>query len=97
MITSLLTAILALYYVHRKPSAEFVLTEASIDSLHRALFQGKTTCEQVVTEYIVRINKYDSKLHSVLKLNPTALETAKQLDNLSLKQKVLSMTIHNIC
>jgi hypothetical protein len=72
----------------RRDNAEFSLPEATIKSLHTALFGKKTTCLEVVNEYINRINTYDNKLHSIAAINPHARERAIELDGLPIQEKV---------
>ena len=73
-------------YTHE--TADFELKEATIESLHHALFSGKVTCAQIVEEYIDRINKYDHLIHSVHLINPHATSRAIELDQLPSSQKV---------
>ena len=40
-------------------SMEFVLEEATIDDLHKAIREGRTTCTQVVQRYIERCQRYN--------------------------------------
>ena len=92
MLRSLIAVFIALVLYFHQEQREFSLDEASIKSLHSALFHGRTTCVEVVNEYIARIKKYDSQLHSVLAINPHAVERASELDHLSLREKVEELT-----
>ncbi|KAK0729762.1 amidase signature domain-containing protein [Lasiosphaeris hirsuta] len=68
------------------PSATWALTdpfdvrEATIDSVHNALFTRITTCRQVVSSFIARIETYNPVINAIISLNPTALSTADRLD-----------------
>ncbi|MCC9134948.1 amidase family protein [Pontibacter silvestris] len=61
---------------------DFKLMEATIASIHQAFEEGNCNCEQLVTAYLERIEKYDqpSKLNAIVVTNPEALTIAKQLD-----------------
>jgi hypothetical protein len=92
-IVAIIFAVVLLYF--RREKATFSLPEATIKSLHGALFSGQTTCIEIVNEYLVRINTYDNQLHSVLAINPHAKELALKLDRLPHSKKVnqlLSLT-----
>jgi len=86
---SLIAAVLAILYIYWRPGVEFTLEEASIKSLQAALFSGQITCLDVVEQYTARINEYDYKLSSVLRINTHAFERARELDALPTRQKVL--------
>ncbi|GAB3241458.1 amidase [Hymenobacter seoulensis] len=60
----------------------FDVTEASISDVQRALQRGDCTCEQLVRAYQARIAAYDqpTRLNAIVVTNPSALETARQLD-----------------
>jgi Asp-tRNA(Asn)/Glu-tRNA(Gln) amidotransferase A subunit family amidase len=58
----------------------FDAREATIDSVHHALFSGLSTCREVVTAFISRIETYNNITNSVLTLNPNALNIADSLD-----------------
>ncbi len=62
-----------------------LLDEASVRSVHEALYAGKATCEQVVRHYLDRIDTYDDRgpgLRAIIAVNPRAIETAQQMDRL---------------
>ena len=87
--TAILTAIVGIVlWFYNNTAIHFELQEATIKSLHKALFNGQTTCVRVVDEYIERINKYDHLLHSVHIVNSNAEKRAIELDKLSTPQKV---------
>ena len=62
--------------------AKFTLEEASISDIHQAFDSGSTSCEQLVGEYMARIEKYDqsTKLNAITLVNPDALSRAQALD-----------------
>ena len=63
--------------------ASFVLEEATIAEIHAAFASGALTCQQLVTDYLTRIEAYDDAgpaLNAILTLNPRALETAAAMD-----------------
>ena len=63
--------------------ASFVLEEATIAEIHAAFASGALTCQQLVTDYLARIEAYDDEgpaLNAILTLNPRALETAAEMD-----------------
>src|SRR4051812_15085385 len=58
----------------------FNVIEASIPEMQKALKDGRTTSREIVTQYLVRIAKYEDKLHAAITVNPKAIEEAEQLD-----------------
>jgi Asp-tRNA(Asn)/Glu-tRNA(Gln) amidotransferase A subunit family amidase len=54
--------------------------EASIDSVHNALFTGLTTCRGVVSSFIARIEAFNPTINAIITLNPNALSLADQMD-----------------
>ena len=65
------------------PAGEFVLEEATIKSVHAAFASRQLTCVQLVQRYLSRIEGYDDKgpaLNAILRVNPSALETAAEMD-----------------
>ncbi|MBF9239831.1 amidase [Hymenobacter sp. BT683] len=67
---------------HHAARPPFEVTEASIAEVQQALREGSCTCEQLVLAYQARIAAYDqlTKLNAIVVLNPSAVETARQLD-----------------
>lgn len=61
-------------------AATFSLEEATIADINKAFDAGALTAEELVRLYLNRIEVYDSKLNSILLINPSALETARDLD-----------------
>ncbi|NEW04952.1 amidase [Paenibacillus sp. SYP-B3998] len=56
------------------------LVEADIKSMQTAMEAGLLRSEELVVAYIARISKYDVNLHTVLEINPDAVDIAKALD-----------------
>jgi Asp-tRNA(Asn)/Glu-tRNA(Gln) amidotransferase A subunit family amidase len=65
----------------------FQVFEASIPEVHAALRQGKTSCQTIVSQYLLRIQTYDKALqiNSIQTINARAQEQAKALDALQAK------------
>jgi len=58
----------------------FSVVEASIPEMQRAMEQGRVTSQELVRQYIARIEKYDSRLHAIITVNRNALREAQELD-----------------
>lgn len=60
----------------------FEVEETTIAQIHQALQAGTCTCEQLVTTYLQRIEKYDqpTKLNALVVTNQEALATARDMD-----------------
>ncbi|MFD1676139.1 amidase family protein [Alicyclobacillus fodiniaquatilis] len=56
------------------------IIEADIPSMQKAMESGTVSSVDLVKAYQERIRKYDSKINSVLEINPDAMELAKALD-----------------
>jgi amidase len=56
------------------------IIEADILSMQKAMEAGFITAEDLVRAYIERIQKVDSKINSILEINPEAVEIARALD-----------------
>lgn len=54
--------------------------EATVDTVHNAVFSGLSTCREVISAFIARIEEYNNLTNSVLTLNPNALDIADSLD-----------------
>jgi Asp-tRNA(Asn)/Glu-tRNA(Gln) amidotransferase A subunit family amidase len=61
-------------------SEPFDPREATIDSVHHALFTGITTCRYVVSSFIARIEAFNPTINAILTLNPQALAIADEMD-----------------
>jgi amidase len=62
------------------PRTPFSVVEATIPEMQAALKDGRVTSRGLVTQYLLRIATYDAKLHTVITVNPKALEEADALD-----------------
>src|SRR5215813_7139120 len=62
-----------------KPQS-FSVVEASIPEMQRAMEQGRVTSQELVRQYLERIEQYDSRLHAVVTVNRNALREAEALD-----------------
>lgn len=81
--TAVLAGLLSLTAVDYASAAPLDLTSATIEQLNVAMRSGKVTSEELVKQYLKRIDAYDKKgpaINAVITLNPKALETAKALD-----------------
>ncbi|KAK0633324.1 amidase signature domain-containing protein [Immersiella caudata] len=58
----------------------FDVREASIDSIHMALFTGMATCRGIVSSFISRIEKFNPIINAIISLNAESLSTADQID-----------------
>src|SRR3954447_6702393 len=72
-----LSALVGSAYAQTLP---FDVREATIESVHHSLFTGLTTCRDVVSSFISRIEAMNSRINAVLTLNPDALAIADELD-----------------
>lgn len=54
--------------------------EATIESVHNALFSGLTSCRGIVEAFIARIEAYNHLINAIIALNPSALAVADALD-----------------
>src|SRR5437867_9813146 len=64
----------------RPVSEPFSVIEASIPDMLRAMEQGRVTSQELVRQYLARIDKYDSRLHATVTINRNALREAQELD-----------------
>lgn len=67
------------------PPEPFSVVEAGTDSIRTALVSGQVTAEEITTQYLARIQAYDSRassgLNAFIHVDPTgALERSRQLD-----------------
>jgi Asp-tRNA(Asn)/Glu-tRNA(Gln) amidotransferase A subunit family amidase len=65
---------------HVTAATTFDSREATIDSVHHALFSGLSTCREVVSSFIARIETYNKHTNAIIALNPNALDYADNLD-----------------
>jgi len=59
---------------------DITLEEASVSNLQAMMQAGELSAVQLVEYYLNRITEIDPKLHSILEINPDALEIAQILD-----------------
>lgn len=61
-------------------ACSFDSREASIDSVHSALYTGMSTCREIVSSFIARIEAYNPTINAIISLNPKALQYADEMD-----------------
>jgi Asp-tRNA(Asn)/Glu-tRNA(Gln) amidotransferase A subunit family amidase len=54
--------------------------EATIESVHHALYSRLSTCREVVSSFIARIEAHNNRTNAIITLNPNALSIADSLD-----------------
>jgi amidase len=57
------------------------LDERTIAGLQADMKAGKTTSRDITSDYIARIQRLDPRLHSIIEINPDALDIAQSLDD----------------
>ena len=60
----------------------FDVREASIETVHNALYAGITSCRGIVESFIARIEAYNPEINAIITLNPNALATADAQDTI---------------
>ena len=78
---------------HHEPFPELV--EITIADLQAKMRSGELTSHKIVEMYLERIKHLDTKLHSVIEVNPEALAIADGLDKERKRGKVRSM-LHGV-
>lgn len=71
------------------------IIEADITSMQSAMESGLLSSEELVKLYLDRISRYDTKINSILEINPEAVEIAKALDE-ERKEKGSRGRLHGI-
>ena len=71
---------LALAACDRPDPAPIPVVEATIASVHEAIFSGATSCRMVVQAYLDRIEAYEDLINAITVVNPAALDRADELD-----------------
>ncbi|KAL8829798.1 MAG: hypothetical protein Q9191_001801 [Dirinaria sp. TL-2023a] len=61
-------------------SCSYDVREATIESVHNALFNGLTTCRGLVEAFVARIEAYNPSINAIISLNAQALAAADALD-----------------
>ena len=80
----------------------FQIEEASVESIHDALKEGKIDCEQLIQSYLDRIKKYNfsltrgAPLNAFVALNPNAVRQAQALDRRFQQSNALTGSLHCI-
>lgn len=59
---------------------QFDPREATISTVHTALFTGQNTCRDIVSAFIARIEAHNPSINALITLNAQALDDADQLD-----------------
>ncbi|KAF2122682.1 amidase signature domain-containing protein [Lophiotrema nucula] len=59
----------------------FDAREATIDSVHHAVYSGLSTCREVVSSFIARIETFNNHTNAIITLNPNALDIADSMDD----------------
>jgi Asp-tRNA(Asn)/Glu-tRNA(Gln) amidotransferase A subunit family amidase len=73
----------------------FELVETSVPDIHAAFVSGATTAQEVVEQYLDRIEEYDDEINALITTNPEAVSRAKQLDA-KFEESGLTGTLHGI-
>ena len=58
----------------------FDAREATIDSVHHALYSGLSTCREVVSSFLANIEAHNNRTNAILTLNRNALAIADEMD-----------------
>jgi Asp-tRNA(Asn)/Glu-tRNA(Gln) amidotransferase A subunit family amidase len=58
----------------------FDAREATIDTVHHALYTGLSTCREVVSSFLARIEAHNNRTNAIITLNPNALSIADSMD-----------------
>ncbi|KAF2452144.1 amidase signature enzyme [Karstenula rhodostoma CBS 690.94] len=64
----------------RSPNPPFDAREASIETVHHAIYSGLSTCREVVSTFLARIEAYNNRTNAIITLNPNALDIADSMD-----------------
>ncbi|KAL5419292.1 hypothetical protein PMIN04_006985 [Paraphaeosphaeria minitans] len=62
------------------PNSPFDAREATIDTVHHAIYSGLSTCREVVSAFLARIEAYNDRTNAIIALNPKALAIADSMD-----------------
>ena len=94
MISYRLSALLscaAVLATSAQAAARFDVTETTIAETQRAIGEHRVSCHQIIQQYLERIRAYDqdTRLNSLVLVNPNALAEADQFDaQFKLTQKI---------
>ena len=75
----LLTLLLPL--LGRCQYSPFDSREATVATVHEALFSRHSTCRDIVSSFLARIEKLNPQINAIVTLNPDALDIADALDD----------------
>lgn len=64
----------------RRAALDALLTEASVATLQDAMANGELTAAELTLHHLDRIRRFDGALHTVIELDPTALDQARASD-----------------
>lgn len=76
----LLTSVVCFIPMVAALNVAFDVREATIDSIHNALFTGLTTCRGIVSSHLARIEALNPAINALTALNPHALSIADSMD-----------------
>ncbi|KAL1592863.1 hypothetical protein SLS60_011280 [Paraconiothyrium brasiliense] len=62
------------------PNPPFDAREATIETVHHAIYSGLSTCHEVVSAFLARIETYNNRTNAIITLNPNALAIADSMD-----------------
>lgn len=79
-VTSAIVSLLAISTVTANLNDAFDIREATIDGIHTALFTGLTTCREIVSYHLARIEAFNPTINALTSLNPDALAIADNMD-----------------
>jgi amidase len=77
-------------------TGQFQIEETTIRDVHLAIQQRQLTCQQLVQQYLTRIERYNKTLGAILHVNANALEAARRLDAAFAATGKLSGVLHCI-
>ena len=80
MRTSIITVCVVLASFAQTQTIQFDAREATIATVHAALFTSQNSCRDVVSSFIARIEAFNQDINAIITLNPDALDNADQLD-----------------
>lgn len=75
-----LVSLLAISAVTANLNEAFDIREATIDGIHNALFTGLSTCREIVSYHLARIEAFNPMINALISLNPDALVIADSMD-----------------
>lgn len=77
---NVLVSLLAILPVTADLNDAFDIREATTDGIHNALFTGLTTCRDIVSYHLARIEAFNPTINALISLNPDALAIADNMD-----------------